>query len=147
MIARDCRSRCPPDGTVCADRRSRDPSGRHRPGRPKKLPDAELVCLAVAQVTLGARSGQHWIGLCYARLGPLFPGLPRQPGGHKRVRAVAPLICRAAVYLARRCPSWAPDLRLLDATGAVRHLPGDGPPQRAGRVGRLRLLRPGFRWY
>ena len=32
------------------------PSGRRRPGRPKKLSDAELVCLAVAQVLLGARS-------------------------------------------------------------------------------------------
>ena len=28
--------------------------GRRRPGRPKKLSDAELVCLAVAQVLLGA---------------------------------------------------------------------------------------------
>jgi hypothetical protein len=31
-------------------------SGARRPGRPKKLSDAELVCLAVAQVLLGARS-------------------------------------------------------------------------------------------
>jgi hypothetical protein len=107
MVARDCRPRHPPDGTVRADRRSRDPSGRHRPGRPKKLSGAELVCLAVAQVMLGARSGHHWIRLCYARLGHLFPCLPKQPGDHKRVRAAAPLICRAAMYLARRCPSWA----------------------------------------
>ena len=28
------------------------PSGRRRPGQPKKLSDAELVCLAVAQVLL-----------------------------------------------------------------------------------------------
>jgi len=36
------------------------PAGPRRPGRPKKLSDAELACLAVAQVLLGARSGHHW---------------------------------------------------------------------------------------
>ena len=35
------------------------PPGQRRPGRPKKLSDAELVCLAVAQVLLGARSEHH----------------------------------------------------------------------------------------
>ena len=65
------------------------PSGQRRPGRPKKLSDAELVCLAVAQVLLGARSEHHWLRLCYARLGHLFPYLPRQPGYHKRLKAAA----------------------------------------------------------
>jgi hypothetical protein len=40
------------------------PSAPRRPGRPKKLSDAELVCLAVAQVLLGARSEHHWLRLC-----------------------------------------------------------------------------------
>jgi hypothetical protein len=35
-----------------------------RPGRPKRLTDAEVVCLAVAQVLLGARSEHHWLRLC-----------------------------------------------------------------------------------
>ena len=56
------------------------PSGPRRPGYPKKLSDAELVCLAVAQVLLGARSEHHWLRMCYARLGHLFPSLPKQPG-------------------------------------------------------------------
>jgi hypothetical protein len=92
------------------------PSGQRRPGRPKRLSDAELVCLAVAQVLLGARSEHHWLRLCYARLGHLFPYLPKQPGYNKRVKAAAPLICQATLYLATLCPSWAGDLRLLDAT-------------------------------
>ena len=92
------------------------PSGRRRPGHPKKLSDAELVCLAVAQVLLGARSEHHWLRMCYARLGSLFPYLPKQPGYHKRVKTAAPLICQATVYLATLCPSWADDLRLLDGT-------------------------------
>lgn len=89
---------------------------QRRPGRPKKLTDAELVCLAVAQVILNARSEHHWMRLCYARLGHLFPYLPKQPGYHKRVKAAAPLICQTIQHLARLCPSWDDELRLLDAT-------------------------------
>jgi Transposase DDE domain len=92
------------------------PSGQRRPGHPKKLSDAELVCLAVAQVLLGARSEHHWMRLCYARLGHLFPYLPHQPGYHKRLTAAAPLICKTTLYLATLCPSWRDDLRLFDAT-------------------------------
>ena len=92
------------------------PSGQRRPDHPKKLSDAELVCLAVAQVLLGARSEHHWMRLCYARLGHLFPYLPKQPGYHKRLTAAAPLICKTMAYLATQCPSWSDGLRLLDAT-------------------------------
>ena len=92
------------------------PAHRRRPGRPKKLSDAELVCLAVAQVLLGARSEHHWLRLCYGRLGHLFPYLPKQPGYHKRVKAAAPLICQTTLRLATLCPSFADGLRLFDAT-------------------------------
>src|SRR5215813_5452079 len=94
------------------------PSGQRKPGRPKKLSDAELVCLAVAQVLLGARSEHHWLRMCYGRLGHLFPYLPHQPGYHKRVKAAAPLICKTTFYLGTVCPSWASDLR-LPRTGGV----------------------------
>ena len=56
--------------------RSPDTATNEWPGRPKQLSDSELVCLAVAQVLLGARSEHHWLRLCYARLGHLFPYLP-----------------------------------------------------------------------
>jgi hypothetical protein len=92
------------------------PPQQRGPGRPKKLTDAELVCLAVAQVLLGARSEHHWLRMCYARLGHLFPYLPKQPGYHKRLAAAVPLICQTMLWLAMVCPSWADDLRLIDAT-------------------------------
>ena len=92
------------------------PSARRGPGQPKRLADAELVCLAVAQVLLGARSEHHWLRMCYARLGHLFAYLPHQPGYHKRLKAAAPLICQATLHLAALCPSFADELRLLDAT-------------------------------
>ena len=121
------------------------PSGRRGPGRPKKLSDAELVCLAVAQVLLGARSEHHWLRLCYTRLGHLFPYLPHQPGYHKRAEG-----CRAAFGGDDGLPGpggavlvrpGAADRR---HAGAVRRLPGDRQAVQVGGVGGLRLLRRAF---
>jgi hypothetical protein len=121
------------------------PSGRHHPGQPKRLSDAELACLAVAQALLGARSEHHWLRMCYGWLGYLFPYLPKQPDYHKRLKAAGPLLAAVPDHLARQCPSWydpgATDRR--DA-GTLRHLPGDGPAVRAGRVGALRVQRRAF---
>ncbi|MBA3489852.1 MAG: IS982 family transposase [Longispora sp.] len=92
------------------------PAERRHPGQPKRLSDSELVCLAVAQVLLGARSEHHWIRMCYTRLGHLFPYLPQQPGYHKRVKAAAPLIAAATQALARQVPSFTDAWRLIDTT-------------------------------
>jgi hypothetical protein len=92
------------------------PPGRTRPGRRKKLSDAELLCLAVAQVLLGFPSQHHWLRFAYGRLGHLFPYLPHQPGYHKRLIAATPLIQRAVQKLATQIPSHADQLRLIDAT-------------------------------
>lgn len=86
------------------------------PGHPPKLSDAELVCLAVAQVLLGARSERHWLRFAHTRLGHLFPYLPGQSGYNKRLRAAGHLVCLAIRHLARLAPSWCDRLRLLDAT-------------------------------
>ena len=86
------------------------------PGHPPKLSDAELVCLAVAQVLLGARSERHWLRFARERLGHLFPYLPGQAGYNKRLRAAAGHISLAIRHLAMLAPSWGDGLRLLDAT-------------------------------
>src|SRR5215216_246474 len=49
---------------------------RRGPGRRPKLTDAELVCLAVAQVLLGFGSERRWLRFADQRLGHLFPYLP-----------------------------------------------------------------------
>lgn len=92
------------------------PPERKRPGRRKKLSDAELICLAVAQVLLGFPSQHHWLRFCYGRLGHLFPYLPKQPGYHKRLVAATPLILRATQMLAAQVPSSTDQFRLIDAT-------------------------------
>ena len=57
------------------------PGGRRRgPGRPPAVTDAELVCLAVAQVLLRYHDEHHWLGAAPARVGHLFPGCcPSRP--------------------------------------------------------------------
>jgi Transposase DDE domain len=92
------------------------PPEPRRPGRRKKLSDAELICLAVAQVLLGYPSHHHWLRFCYGRLGHLFPYLPHQPGYHKRLIAATPLILRATQLLATQVPTATDQLRLIDAT-------------------------------
>ena len=85
-------------------------------GRRPRLTDAELVCLAVAQVLLGFDCEHRWIRFAYCRLGHLFRYLPNQPGYHMRLRAAAPLLAQAISHLARVSPSWCDSLRLIDAT-------------------------------
>jgi hypothetical protein len=67
-------------------------------------------------VLLGARSEHHWLRMCYAQLGHLFPYLPHQPGYHKRLKAAGPLLAAVLDYLARETPSWHDQARLIDAT-------------------------------
>ena len=42
---------------------------RQGPGRPPRLSDSELVCLAVAQVLLGCNSERRWLRLASSRIG------------------------------------------------------------------------------
>jgi Transposase DDE domain len=89
---------------------------RQGPGRPPRLCDSELVCLAVAQVLLGCNSERRWLRFVGSRLGHLFPYLPGQSGYNKRLRAAARPLAHAIRHLAERTPSWCDQLRLLDST-------------------------------
>jgi hypothetical protein len=56
------------------------PGGQRRgPGRPAAVTDAELVCLAVAQVLLRYNDEHHWLRAAPSRVGHLFPRLLSQP--------------------------------------------------------------------
>jgi Transposase DDE domain len=89
---------------------------RHHPGRKPRLSDAELVCLATAQVLLGCHSEHRWLRFCYGRLGHLFPYLPNQPGYNKRLRQARWLLQLVTAHLAGHTPAADDPLRLLDAT-------------------------------
>lgn len=89
---------------------------RSGPGRKPRITDAELVCLAVAQVLLDCSKERRFLRFARRRLGHLFPYIPNQSGYNKRVRALAPAIVAVLGHLARISPSWCDGLRLLDST-------------------------------
>jgi len=89
---------------------------RRGPGRRPTLSDAELVCLAVAQVLLGYRSERRWLRAVAGRLGHLFPYVCGQAAYNRRLRRAAPLVAALSHALALSCPSWCDQWRLLDAT-------------------------------
>ena len=62
---------------------------RRGPGRPPRLSDAELLCLAVAQVLLGYRSERRWLRAVNTRLGHLFPYVCGQAAYNRRLRRAA----------------------------------------------------------
>jgi hypothetical protein len=89
---------------------------RRGPGRPAGVTDAELVCLAVAQVLLRYDDERHWLRAAAARVGHLFPRLLRQSEYNERLKGAAPLMEAALRWLAEQTPGSAELLRLMDGT-------------------------------
>jgi hypothetical protein len=89
---------------------------RSGPGKPPEVTDAELVCLAVAQVLLRYDDERHWLRAAPARVGHLFPRLLGQSEYNQRVKDAAPLMEAALRWLAEATPGSAEMLRLMDAT-------------------------------
>lgn len=89
---------------------------RRRFGRPPRISDSEVICLAVAEVLLDCPNERRFLRLATRRLGHLFPYIPGQSGFNKRLRALAPQLVQAVTLLARLSPSFCDQLRLLDST-------------------------------
>ena len=89
---------------------------RSGPGQRPEVTDAELVCLAVAQVLLRHDDERHWLRAAPRRVGHLFPRLLGQSEYNERLRAAAPLMEAALRWLAEATPASAELLRLMDAT-------------------------------
>ncbi len=89
---------------------------RSGPGKPPEMTDAELVCLAVAQVLLRYDDERHWLRAAGCRIGHLFPRLLGQSEYNQRIKSAAPLMEAALRWLAQATPGSAELLRLMDAT-------------------------------
>ncbi len=89
---------------------------RRGPGKPPEVTDAELVCLAVAQVLLRYDDELHWLRAAAKQVGHLFPRLLGQSEYNRRVKALTPLMETALRWLADHTPGSAEMLRLMDAT-------------------------------
>jgi hypothetical protein len=95
---------------------TRPGSRRRGPGRPPAVTDAEVVCLAVAQVLLRYHDEHHWLRAAPDRVGHLFPRLLGQSEYNQRLKDAAPLMEAALRWLAAHTPGSAELLRLLDGT-------------------------------
>jgi hypothetical protein len=92
------------------------PARRRRVGRPVRITDSELICLAIAQVLLDCPNERRFLRLAKQRLAHLFPYIPGQAGFNKRLRQLAPQLVEAITLLARLSPSFCDRLKLLDST-------------------------------
>jgi DDE family transposase len=82
----------------------------------RRVTDAEVVTLCVAQAIMGIPSDRRFLAVAAKRLAGLFPALPAQPGYFKRRRRLAATIEWLIGVFARQSPGFDDDLLLVDST-------------------------------
>jgi hypothetical protein len=82
----------------------------------RRLSDAEIVTLCIAQVLMGIPSDRRFLRAARRALGHLFPTLPTQDALHKRRARLAETLEWLVGVFAERSPGHADDLLLLDST-------------------------------
>ena len=88
-----------------------------RPGNQRrKLTDAEIVTLCVAQALMGIPSDRRFLRAARRQLGHLFPLLPTQDAFHKRRARLTDAIEWLSGVFAGQSPGANDDLMLLDST-------------------------------
>jgi Transposase DDE domain len=90
------------------------PEGRGNARR--KLTDAEVVTLCVAQSIMGVTSDERFVRTAARRLRHLFPTLTRRSGFHKRRDRLTDVIEELIAVFASRSPGYHDDLLLADST-------------------------------
>jgi hypothetical protein len=82
----------------------------------RRVTDAEVVTLAVAQAIMGITSDDRFLRLAGRSLRDLFPQLPKQPGFHKRRARLTETIEWLIAVFAAQSPGYNVNLVLLDST-------------------------------
>ena len=82
----------------------------------RRLSDAEIVTLCVAQVLMGIPSDRRFLRAARRQLGHFFPQLPSQDALHKRRARLAEAIEWLVGVFAAQSPGSRDDLLLLDST-------------------------------
>ena len=82
----------------------------------RRVTDAEVVTLCVAQAIMGIPSDRRFLAVANRRLAGLFPELPAQPGYFKRRRRLAETIEWLMGIFASMSPGAQDDLLLVDST-------------------------------
>jgi DDE family transposase len=88
-----------------------------RPGNARrKITDAEIVGLCVAQAIMGIPSDPRFLAVAAHRLVHLFPQLPARDAFHKRRLRLSPQIEAMIAHFASQSPGFFDDLLLVDST-------------------------------
>ncbi len=82
----------------------------------RRVTDAEVVTLCVAQAIMGIPSDRRFLAVAAKRLGHLFPDLPQQSGYFKRRRRLADALEWLMGMFASQSPGFYDDLLLIDST-------------------------------
>jgi hypothetical protein len=82
----------------------------------RRVTDAEVVTLCVAQAIMGIPSDRRFFAVAAKRLAHLFPRLPQQPGYFKRRRRLADTLEWLMAMFASQSPGVDDDLLLIDST-------------------------------
>ena len=82
----------------------------------RRVTDAEVVTLCVAQAIMGIPSDRRFLAVAGKRLAHLFPTLPKQPGYFKRRRRLAGTLEWLMGIFASQSPGFSDDLLLVDST-------------------------------
>lgn len=82
----------------------------------RRITDAEVVTLCVAQSIMGIPSDRRFLAVAAKRLAHLFPELPGQPGFHKRRSRLTDTIGWLTGIFSADSPGHTDDVVLLDST-------------------------------
>jgi hypothetical protein len=82
----------------------------------RKITDAEIISLCVAQAIMGVPSDPRFLALARRQIGHLFPNLPERTAFHKRRLRLSRQIEALIGEFARRSPGFHDDLLLVDST-------------------------------
>jgi hypothetical protein len=82
----------------------------------RRITDAEVVTLCVAQAIMGIPSDERFLAVAAKRLSHLFPELPKRPGYWKRRQRLADVIEALIDQFARLSPGFDHDLLVVDST-------------------------------
>jgi len=82
----------------------------------RKITDAEIVTLCVAQAIMGIPSDYRFVAVAGKRLRHLFPAIPTRDAFHKRRIRLSGQIEALIAHFARQSPGFFDDLLLVDST-------------------------------
>jgi hypothetical protein len=82
----------------------------------RRITDAEVITLCIAQAMLGVRSDEQFLAVARHRLSHLFPRLPERSAFHKRRLRLSGTIEALIAEFARHSPGFYDDLLLVDST-------------------------------